>query len=249
MTDEGGAKTVAAVPIGKRPAFEDWFSQFDPHHGQIDRVKFLTDGVFAIAMTLLAIEIHPPEHWNGQLDGLGHEFLVGCLAYLVGFAVLSGVWVQQRRMLALLERIDSVATGLTLATLAAVCLLPASVGLQVRYSQMSNSFLIYGGLFLVLSTILLLFWGYIALVKRLIRDDVPERNRRGTLALLAGSNRSLLLAVIGFAQLPPSGDLAGPSAIWIGAAFALMLASVPIRRWARKVPEEPAPEAATAPAA
>ena len=57
-----------------------------------DRLIMLSDGVFAIAITLAALEIRPPDRWH-DLPGLIAQLRFPVLAYLISFAVVASYWV------------------------------------------------------------------------------------------------------------------------------------------------------------
>lgn len=214
--------------------FERWFQTYDPPKLHIERLTFLSDGVFAIALTLLAIEIRPPESWDGRFAGLGHEFVYGCIAYLIGFAILGAIWTQQRRILALLVRVDAWTTALVLACLAAVGLMPAAVSFQIHYSDRLASFVIYGGVFLLLAIASASLWIYVTLIGRLVRDDLPERYRWGEACMMTCN--VLALSCAGLAAWVSGRALSGFGAACLVTAVAFAVASGLIRSWTRRAP-------------
>ena len=89
-----------------------------------DRLIMLSDGVFAIAITLLALELPLPEKWDGHLEtlvtGVGRP-LVG---YLFAFLMVGAFWVGHRRLMARVDRVDVPFTILNLLLLGLVGLAP-----------------------------------------------------------------------------------------------------------------------------
>jgi TMEM175 potassium channel family protein len=73
------------------------------------RIEFFSDAVFAIAITLLVLDIHVPEmHANESLVGaLGHEW-PSFLALLVGFFTLLICWINHHHMFTMIHRSDSI---------------------------------------------------------------------------------------------------------------------------------------------
>ena len=65
--------------------------------GHLHRLILFSDAVFAIAITLLAIEIHPPHHWEGIAD-LFAQMSDKLIAYVVSFAVIGICWISHRRV-------------------------------------------------------------------------------------------------------------------------------------------------------
>ena len=56
------------------------------------RLEAFSDGVFAIAITLLVLELHVPTGHEALVEGLGHEW-PRYLGYFVSFAFIGGVWI------------------------------------------------------------------------------------------------------------------------------------------------------------
>ena len=61
------------------------------------RLVFFSDGVFAITLTLLVLEIRPPTDYRDLLDGLG-ELWPSYLAYAVTFLFIGQVWANHHVM-------------------------------------------------------------------------------------------------------------------------------------------------------
>ena len=99
----------------------------------LDRLAALSDGIFAVAMTLLVLNLHVPatgalasEHavWN-LLVSLSPSLL----AYGMSFLTLGIFWVGQQTQLDRFARSDRLLTWIHLAFLLAVSLMPFSTGL------------------------------------------------------------------------------------------------------------------------
>jgi uncharacterized membrane protein len=89
-----------------------------------DRLLMLSDGVFAIAITLLALELRLPEGWDGSMRGLSSATGRPLLGYLFGFALVGIFWFMHRRLFARLEQVDRVITVLNLLLLGLIGLTP-----------------------------------------------------------------------------------------------------------------------------
>jgi uncharacterized membrane protein len=91
-----------------------------------DRLLMLSDGIFAIAITLAALEIQPPpEHASVAI--MVHAMARPIIAYIFSFAVIGVFWIQHRDLFARVRRADGWLTALTLTLLCLVALLPAVV--------------------------------------------------------------------------------------------------------------------------
>ena len=88
-----------------------------------DRLIMLSDGVFAIAITLLAFDVRPPDSWNGRLESMWAALAPLLSAYSLSFLVISVYWLLHRRFLGVILRVDMMATALNLLVLGLVALL------------------------------------------------------------------------------------------------------------------------------
>ncbi|HEU0297420.1 MAG TPA: TMEM175 family protein [Anaerolineales bacterium] len=101
---------------------------------EMNRLNNLSDGVFAIALTLLAFDIRLPEGVQvGDLPknllALAPKFMV----YLISFVVIGGAWGAHQRMLNQIKRGDGLLVWFNLFCLLFVALLPASAAVLGRY--------------------------------------------------------------------------------------------------------------------
>jgi len=94
------------------------------HRHWLDRLIMLSDGVFAIAATLLSLDVRGPAQWStlGELwAGLGPQ--LG--AYVLSFLVIAVYWLAHRRFMSMVTTVDAPLTVLTLIMLGLVALLPS----------------------------------------------------------------------------------------------------------------------------
>ncbi len=96
---------------------------------EVARVKSFSDGVFAIAATLLAFNIKLPEQNDLPLAGLLDKLWPQIMAFLISFVVASFYWRIHSRLFLLLHRVDGRLGILNTALLASVCLMPFSSSL------------------------------------------------------------------------------------------------------------------------
>ena len=89
-----------------------------------DRLLMLSDGVFAIAITLLALELKLPQAWDGSVERLLSATGRPLIGYLFGFGLVGVFWFMHRRIFAQLEQVDRVITILNLLLLGLVGLTP-----------------------------------------------------------------------------------------------------------------------------
>lgn len=119
----------------------------------VGRLLALSDGVFAIAMTLLVLDV-PIPRLVAPTDAALLAALQGDLPNLASFAlsfVLVAVnWVAHRRLLRGLVRTDTWLVWLNLALLLLVCVVPFTAGLLSRYGDLTTTVVVYGANMLLL---------------------------------------------------------------------------------------------------
>jgi uncharacterized membrane protein len=70
------------------------------HRHNYDRLLMLSDGVFAIAITLLVLDLRPPQQWSGSLLDLVRNSWRALFGYVFGFAAVAGFWTAHRALFA-----------------------------------------------------------------------------------------------------------------------------------------------------
>jgi uncharacterized membrane protein len=99
------------------------------------RLEAFSDGVMAIAITLLIIEIHVPEVEDGGLARALAEQWPSYAAYLVSFTVIGIIWVNHHRILAYVAQVDRPLLFLNLLLLLFVAAIPFPTALLARYIE------------------------------------------------------------------------------------------------------------------
>ncbi|MGH2924901.1 MAG: TMEM175 family protein [Solirubrobacterales bacterium] len=109
---------------------------------EFNRIVAFSDGVFAIAITLLVLGLTIPQG-QPDLTGtlLGQE--ADLLAYVISFAVVGRVWIGHHRFFASLERFDGTLMGLNLVYLATVVLIPFTSAVLGDYESQTAAVVLY----------------------------------------------------------------------------------------------------------
>jgi uncharacterized membrane protein len=109
------------------------------------RVLALSDGVFAIIITLLVLEVHVPELTQGQsLNEALAEVRPSLIAFVISFVLAGMYWVGHRDLFALIRRTDRGLVWLNILYLLPLCLLPFGAGMLGRYDREPVALRIYG---------------------------------------------------------------------------------------------------------
>ena len=173
-----------------------------------DRILAFSDGVIAIAITLLVLELRVPA--PAELDhGLAHY--LGSLwssyaSYLLSFAVIGIMWVNHHRVLDHVARVDRVLLILNLHLLLWIAVLPfptALVGKFIRHGDDAKiAMAVYSGVMVMCSIAFQLLWRWITRDERLLHDHVDQPSARASSARF-GIGLYVYLATIGLSFLSP----------------------------------------------
>lgn len=187
------------------------------------RLEALADGVFAIAMTILVLEVKVPElqEPRSSAELLLHLRHLGPTlgAYFFSFLFLGLFWVWHHRLAAKLSHLDVPLLGLNLVFLALVSFFPFAAGVLGRYPTNPATLMVY---LPTIGLILLTQWGTLALaLARGCVDPVapPEEVR-------AAHRRNLRACGIFFLASIPSTLRVGlaPTLIALGLGVAFLVA-------------------------
>jgi len=128
----------------------------------VERLAALSDGVFAVALTLLVLDIHPPatEAIHGELE-LWHAVVAlfpRLLMYVMSFLTLGIFWLGQQTQLNHVARSNRSLTWIHLVFLFAVSITPFSTALLAGFTAYRTALLIYWGNILALGATLYVSW-------------------------------------------------------------------------------------------
>lgn len=113
---------------------------------ELDRIAAFTDGVIAIAITLLVLAIDVPNVKLEPGDSLDDKLLdlgPDLFAYALSFAVIGRYWLLHHRFFATLERFDSMLITLNLLFLGWIVLIPFTSDLLGEFPGHAASVIAY----------------------------------------------------------------------------------------------------------
>jgi uncharacterized membrane protein len=161
------------------------------------RVLALSDGVFAIIITLLVLEIHVPELADGRsLTEALREIRPSFNAFMISFILAGMYWVGHRDLFGLIRRTDRGLVWLNILYLLPLCLLPFSAGMLGRYENEPAALHIYGLVLVTIAFMRTIIWLYVTNRPHLLWQRLDHRQRRAGLALAAFPGLIFLLAVL-----------------------------------------------------
>jgi len=113
---------------------------------QLERVILFTDAVFAIAITLLVIEIKVPEleHRTEQeaLIGLAH-LIPRFIGFLISFIIIAIYWTAHHRIFRFVRHLDNRLLWLNLWFLFTIVIMPFTTAYQSEYAMLRTPWILY----------------------------------------------------------------------------------------------------------
>ena len=145
----------------------------------LDRLLALTDGVFAIAITILVLDLRiPADIAPRELSAHIAELIPEFISYAISFAVIAIYWQAQREAFEDIERHDGVLTWMTFAFLMAIAFLPFPTLLIGEFVDQQISVVFYAADAAVASLLLVGISWYARHGHRLVPEDVDEERGR-----------------------------------------------------------------------
>lgn len=146
----------------------------------IERLAALSDGVFAVAMTLLVLDLHAPAaavvHDERDLLWALWRLAPRLLIYLMSFLTLGIFWVGQQTQLNQFTRADRDLSWMHLAFLFVVTLMPFSTALMAEFVTYRVALVLYWLNILALGAVLLASWR-LAMRRGLVTEEARGRTR------------------------------------------------------------------------
>jgi uncharacterized membrane protein len=178
----------------------------------LGRINAFTDGVMAVAITLLVLNIEVPQVPDSELPGQLDELLPSVLAYALSFAIVGRFWVIHHRLFETLRQFDGRLMALNLVFLGLIALLPFSTELMSEYDSVPEAAAVFGATVGLAS---LTHWAMSDYTLR--RGFTEEAHRR---ARIEAHPVGLGFAVLFFASIPTAFlSTLVAQLLWTGAVF------------------------------
>jgi len=150
-----------------------------------NRLEQLSDGIFAIVMTILVFEIKVPAIW-GPIDNMGlwlqiKNLLPVFLSYILSFSLLFTYWRAHHFFISIYAKnIDSMLTNINALFFMLISLIPFSASLLGQYNKNELSVIVFG-----IHTILIgltLYWmrKYVLYSEHIQNPEIAKREIRGS---------------------------------------------------------------------
>jgi len=201
-------------------------------HWATGRMEAFSDGVFAIAITLLVLEISVPESAFEDLwSGIAHQW-PSYLAYVTSFLTIGGIWAAHHGIFRRLAYANQRLMLLNLLLLMAVSFLPFPTKLMAEAihdeGAARTSVIFYGATLLVISLLLSALWGSVTLDRHVLRPDVSDDEIKA-IALATTPHIGLYVVMIALAVFAPRVAIFGYLVVAIVALLRTRGDSIPAR--------------------
>ena len=170
------------------------------------RLEAFSDGVFAIAITLLVLEISVPESdfddlWKGIADQWPSYF-----AYATSFITIGGLWIAHHGIFRRLVGADDAVMRLNILLLMLVSFLPFPTKLVAEAIETTSAeraaVIFYGLVLLAIAVTISALWRYVAAHRDLLEPDVTDEEV-AAITLRTTPGIGFYAAVLGVAFLAP----------------------------------------------
>jgi uncharacterized membrane protein len=170
------------------------------------RLETFADGVFAIAATLLILNVDAQVH--NHTPNLGHrlvEIWPSYIAYAVSFVTIGIIWSNHHTVMGQLGKVNRTFLMLNVFLLLCVAFLPFPTRLVAENlrdrSELKPAALAYGATMVAMSICYLSLWLYAITGRRLLREDSDPRTVSGiTRSYLPGAPTYLAATLVALAS-------------------------------------------------
>ena len=142
-----------------------------------ERLNAFCDGVFAIVITLLVLEIKVPEipidHIATELPAALLELVPKIFGHILSFAVLGIYWVGHHNQMVHVKHHDRIYQWLTILFLLCVASMPFPTGLLIHYPDQQAAVIIYASTLIAGGLALDLLWWYATRNHHLVSPNMP----------------------------------------------------------------------------
>ena len=142
------------------------------------RLETFADGVFAIAATLLIIDVGVPSNLDEPLSTALLHLWPQYFAYVVSFATIGIMWVNHHRVMRQLERVDEPFVFLNIGLLLCIAFVPFPTRLLAEFVQTDDgnaAAVLYGITMTITSVFFGAVWLYAAYGGRLLHPEADPK--------------------------------------------------------------------------
>ena len=204
-----GDEMVVTSATGGRPSLTD--AEAERGRYGVGRLLTLVDGVFAISMTLLALDVRFPdsvEDTPAAFAGYYGTFLRLFLVFVAAFVISSRFWLVSHRQLAALRAVDRGVLQRVILFLAGITALPVATNVLFRYGDIPGAITFAALVLAVTSALSGRLWWYLSSPGRGLADVDPDERGRVMLRSVIVVVIYLLAVPVAYALGPGHADVA-----------------------------------------
>ena len=158
------------------------------------RIEALTDGVFAIAMTLLVLSLEIPAIPEGAAAQVLPKLVLGLwpdfFNYALSFILLAKFWILHHRQFHFIKAIDQRLLWINILGLMFIALIPFSTSLIAKHGDVQVAALFFECNLLAIGSIFYMHWSYATGKRHLIDPDLSAQT------ILLNKKRNLVIPTI-----------------------------------------------------
>ncbi len=179
------------------------FTTYNQVAGQrLGRIEALSDGVFAIAMTLLVLELKVPAHelvhseqgaWHSLME-LKYEFLT----YFLSFMTLGIFWMGQAFQFQYTERSDRNSSWINIFFLMIISMLPFTTAFLSKHIEYKLAIGVYWLNIFLAGLLIYIHWSYIVKRKLVKQEDLAQIDKAARKRVIVAQSLYLMGALLCF---------------------------------------------------
>jgi uncharacterized membrane protein len=177
-------------------------------HMAFERLLFFSDAVFAIAITLLVIEIKIPAVEPGSVDSSLPAALLQIIPKIIGFFIsfllIGQTWIEHHRICLFIEGFNSGLLWKNLWLLLFVAFLPFTTAVMSEYYYSHIAVSLYAVSFAALGLAKASFWRYAVRCKLLAHDADPYEVKRISRRVWATPLTCIIVMIAAMFKIPYS---------------------------------------------
>ncbi len=138
----------------------------------LSRFEAFSDGVFAIAATLLALEIRVADLSNATPEQVWRELLhlfPHIISHITSFIVIGVIWLNHHALFHFVKRVDRISLTINLFLLMCIAFIPSSTAVVGKYSQFPIVVSFYGLSLAITGLVYNALWFYV--LNRYIKSE------------------------------------------------------------------------------
>ena len=175
----------------------------EKRRGDPDRMLTFSDGVFAIIITILVLDLEVPDLSSGQsLASSLEEMRPTFAAFVISFLMVGMYWVGHRDMFVNVRLVNRDVLWLNLLFLLPVAVIPFAASVLGEYSTQPAALHLYGAVLVVATLMRMVLYWYLVRHSGLLWEAYSKKSRRFGLWVTAGPIVVYTIAMLVAAPLP-----------------------------------------------